>query len=113
MELSWRWGMRAARADAFFWWVSQDIEADMNEAELELSKSTGGAWSRTPIWDTSSCDHPLTVVPYLRPWPRRLSALNSRAEGTAGTAAQHRMNCGGRQPVADRDEGSNNRMRQE
>ena len=35
--------------------------------------STGrrGAWSRTPIRDTSCCCHPLTAAPYLRPGPRR------------------------------------------
>ena len=30
-----------------------------------------GAWSGTPIRDTSCCDHQLTDVPYLRPGPRR------------------------------------------
>ena len=31
----------------------------------------GGAWSGTPIRDTSCCCHPLIGVPYLRPGPRR------------------------------------------
>ena len=31
-----------------------------------------GAWSRTPIRDTSCCCHPLIDVPCLRPGPHRL-----------------------------------------
>ena len=42
-----------------------------------------GAWSETPIRDTSCCDHPLTGVPYLRPGPRRSLPVRGRRASLA------------------------------
>ena len=44
------------------------------EAHALSQYSPHGAWSGTPIRDTSCCCHPLTGVPYLRPGPRRRPA---------------------------------------
>ena len=51
----------------------------------EASGAEGGAWSGTPIQDTSCCHLPLTGVPYLRFGPRRSGIVSGSSTGRSRT----------------------------